>query len=185
MARQTLFSTLLGSPWWLSLAIAAGLFAGLRLALPALVAASAALPFAAIGCYAAWRQLRVPGESAVAERLAQVRQLGWERFSGLLAEGLRRDGYEVQVHRGTAADYELRRGGRTALASCKRWKVTQAGVGPLRELVEARGSREADECVFVTAGELTPQARSFAREKAVRLIEGAELVRLVGRIPEA
>src|SRR5262245_48773719 len=141
MARETLFSTLLRSPWWLSLAIAAGLFAALRLVFPSVVAVSAALPFAAIGLIAAWRQLRVPSEAAVSARMETLRALAWEDFSSLVAAGFRREGYEVEADTGSA-DYVLRKDGRTTLASCRRWKVAQAGVGPLRELVEARESRE-------------------------------------------
>jgi restriction system protein len=181
MAKETLFSILLRSPWWISLLVAAGLFAGLRLVIPAYVAAAAAVPFACIGCYAAWRQLRSPSEAATSRRMEELRGLAWESFSPLIAEGFRRQGYEVKPLGGGAADYELRRNGRMALASCRRWKVAQAGVGPLRDLAEARETLEADECLFVTAGELTPQARSFAQEKAVRLLEGADLARMVGK----
>ena len=57
----------------------------------------------------------------------------------------------------------------------------RSGVGPVRELLDAAEAWEADECLFVTAGELTPQARDLATQRRVRVVEGVELARLVGR----
>ena len=185
MAKETLFATLSRSPWWLSFAIAAALFAALRLFLPAVVAASASLPFAAIALWAAWKQLRTPGEAAVTGKMEALRELDGEAFSTLMVEGFRRQGYEVTPHSRQGADFELRRDGRKALASSRRWRVAQAGAAPVRELLEAGEQFEADECLFVTAGGLTPQARSLAQERRVRLVEGVELARLIGRLPRA
>jgi restriction system protein len=183
MARESLFAVLTRQPWWLSVAIAAGLFGALQVVLPAIVAASAALPFVAIAGYVGWRRLRVPGEGAVAERMDELRQMSWENFRTLMAEAFRRDGYEVAELTGGTADYELRRDGRVTLAACKRWKVAQTGVGPLRELLEARDAREADECVYVAAGDFTPQAQAFAATRRVRLLESTELAQMIRRVP--
>jgi restriction system protein len=181
MARQTLFAALSRSPWWLSLVIAGLLFAALRAAFPALVAASAALPFVALALYAAWRQWRVPDEADLAAVLERLRELPWERFAALITDAFRREGYEVRASSGGAADFELRRDGRSTLASCRRWKSAQSGVAPLRELAAAREKREADECLYVCAGTLSEQAQSFAARNRVRLLHGAELARLLRR----
>ena len=60
MAKNSLFAILLRSPWWMSVAIAAGLFAAARLVLPQAYAVFVGLPFLAIGCYVGARQLRAP-----------------------------------------------------------------------------------------------------------------------------
>ena len=80
-----------------------------------------------------------------------------------------------------AADFELRKGGRVALASCKRWKVAQTGIEPLRELVLAREAAGAQECIYVSAGELSQNARQFAAQKQIRLLCDAELAQLLAR----
>ena len=177
MAKNSLFALLSRSPWWLSLVIGAALFTALQSFLPAIVGASAALPFFGIAAYSAWRQLRTPSAD-----LGALRELSWERASPMFAEAFRREGYEVEAL-GGAADFGLKRKGRVTLAGCRRWKVAQTGVGPLRELVDARRSREADECIYAAAGEFTPQAREFAAANRVQLLAEADVARLLARVP--
>jgi restriction system protein len=182
MPKETLFSVLSRSPWWLSVAIAAVLFAGTRLLLPDIAAFFAALPFLALAGYAGWRQLRTPSVTNVEETLGKLRAMSWENFSAVIGEAFRRDGYTVTEIPDSGADLELRKNGRVSIACCKRWKVAQTGIGPLRGLHEAKQTREADECIYVAAGEFTANARAFATEKAIRILNGAPLVKLVARV---
>jgi restriction system protein len=78
-----------------------------------------------------------------------------------------------------AADFELERAGRLSLVAAKRWKASSTGVGPLKELVAAGEAREAAECVYVLAGEMTQNALGFAKKTKIKWVGGAELVRLV------
>ncbi|HYR33109.1 MAG TPA: restriction endonuclease, partial [Burkholderiales bacterium] len=78
------------------------------------------------------------------------------------------------------ADFELVQGSRSTLVACKRWKAMRTGIEPLRELEDARRAREAAECIYVATGEVTAQARAFAAERNIRVVEGAELVRKFG-----
>lgn len=181
MAKENLFSILARSPWWVSVLIAGGLFALVGLFLPAFAAVFAALPFLGIAGYAAWRQIGVPGAASVADTLATLRAMPWEEFSALIGEAFRRDGYAVTAIAGGAADFELHRKGRVSVVSCRRWKVAQTGVGPLRELFDAMRSRDAHECIYVAAGGFTPPAREFATEKSIRLLSDAALAQLVGK----
>lgn len=182
MPKETLFSVLSRSPWWLSVMIAAVLFAGTRLLLPDIAAFFAALPFLALAGYAGWRQSRAPSAANVEETLGKLRAMSWENFSAVIGEAFRRDGYAVAEIPGSAADLELRKNGRVSIACCKRWKAVQTGVGPLRELREAMQARKGDECIYVAAGDFTANARAFASEKAIRLLNDAELVKLVARL---
>jgi len=182
MAKESLFSILLRSPWWLSLLIAAAMFALVRLFLPDIAAFFAAVPFLAIAGYALWRQLRAPSVTNVAEILGKVRAMSWEDFSLVIAEAFRRDGYTVTEIPGSAADLELHRNGRVSVVCCKRWKVAQTGIGPLRELYAAKQAREAQECLYVAAGDFTANASAFATEKAIRLLHDTALATLVARV---
>jgi restriction system protein len=96
-----------------------------------------------------------------------------------LAEAFRRDGYAVNRLSIAGADLELTKSGRVSLVGCKRWKVARAGIEPLRELDALGRAREAHECVYVSAGEFTENARAFALEKRIRLVHDAELARLL------
>lgn len=182
MAKETLFSILSRAPWWVSVAAAAAMFAVVRLFLPDFAALFAALPFLAIAGYAGWRQLRATGVTDVTEILGKLRVMPWENFSAVIGEAFRRDGYSVTEIANGAVDFELRKSGRVSIVSCKRWKVAQTGVGPLRELYEAKRARDAQECIYVSAGDFTANAREFATEKAIRLLNDTALGVLVARV---
>ena len=182
MPKESLFSILSRSPWWLSVLIAAVMFAGVRLFLPDIAAFFATLPFLAIAGYALWRQLRTPSVTNAAEILGRLRAMSWEDFSAVIGEAFRRDGYTVTAIPGSVADLELRRNGRVSVVCCKRWKVAQTGAGPLRELYAAKQAQDAQECIYVATGEFTANARAYAAEKAIRLLHDAALATLVARV---
>ena len=147
-----------------------------------MVAAAAALPFLAIAAFAGWRQFRTPGSGNVEEILARVRGMTWDNFSAVAAEAFRRDGFAVtEVFKG-AVDLKLEKAGRVTLVNCKRWKVAQTGIGPLRELQEAKKAMDASYCMYVTAGDFTANARSYATEKSIRLLHGLPLAQLIARV---
>ena len=184
MAKDSLFAILLRSPWWVSIAITAGIVAVVRLVLPAVpvvYAVFAALPFVVIGAIAGWRQLRQPSTKRVVDTLGKVREMSWGDFSSALEDAFRRDGYTVNRFAGAAADFELTKAGRISLVACKRWKVARTGIEPLRDLHEAKRAREAQECIYVATGEITDGALRFAREKGIRVVHGAELAKLLPR----
>ena len=182
MAKQTVFAVLSRAPWWVSVIAAGALFASVRLIAPDMVAAAAALPFLAIAGYAGWLQLRAPSVGNIDEILARVRGMPWENFSAIAAEAFRRDGYAVTEVFTGAVDLKLEKSGRVTLVNCKRWKVAQTGIGPLRELQEAKNAMDASYCMYVTAGDFTANARAYATDKSIRLLHGAPLAKLIARV---
>lgn len=182
LAHNSLFAILLRSRWWISFAVALAFVAAARALLPPdyfVVGAIGALPFVIVGAVAAWRQWRAPDPRRVAESLQAMRAMPWGAFSGAIEEAFRRDGYTIAAGGSAAVDYELTRNGRVSLVACKRWKAARVGVEPLRELRSAQQQRKADECIYVTTGELTDTAQSFAASNGVRLLHGAELAALL------
>ncbi|MEK6243864.1 MAG: restriction endonuclease [Pseudomonadota bacterium] len=182
MNKNSLFAVLLRSPWWISIAVAAGVFALARMALPEAYAPYgmfASLPFIVIGSYAGWQQLRAPSASSIAATLEALRALSWDDFSRALEDAFRRDGYGVIRLGGAGADLELTKAGRVSLVGCKRWKVARTGVEPLRELDAARRAHDAHEGIYIAAGEITDNARAFATGNNIRLLHGADLAQLL------
>ncbi len=49
----------------------------------------------------------------------------------------------------------------------------------MKELAAAGEAREAGECVYVLAGEMTQNALGFAKKSKINWVRGAELVKLV------
>ncbi len=188
MAEKSLFAILLRSPWWISILIAAVISLAASAMLPREVAAygiSAGFPFLVVGIVAAWRQLRMPSPSRVAELIETVNAMPWRDFANAVEQAFRRDGYEVRRLTGPAADFEIAKGGRTVLVSAKRWKAAGAGIEPLRELQTASEKAEARESIFITTGQLTDNARSFAAQKNIRVMQGNSLAELLQGIVQA
>lgn len=180
MNENSLFAILLRSQWWVSVLIAAALVTLLRFMMPTLYAVAAALPFIAVAGIVAWKQLRAPSGKRVAGALERLRGLPWNEFATAVARAYERQGWQVNRLDGAQADFELVRGFHTTLVACKRWKAGRTGVEPLRELDAARRARKAEAGVYFAAGEVTAQARAFAAERNIRLLEGAEVAKLLG-----
>ncbi|MDB5811610.1 MAG: hypothetical protein JWN94_3732 [Betaproteobacteria bacterium] len=180
--KDSLFDVLSRQPWWLSVGVGVALFASARLFLPELMAGAVALPFIGIACYAGWRQLQAPSATNVTEMLGRIRGMPWENFSALLVEAFRRDGYTVsEIYQG-AVDLKLDKSGRISIVSCKRWKVAQTGIGPLKDLRDVKDSNDASECIYVAAGDFTANALTFAKDKSIRLLNDAALAKLIARV---
>jgi restriction system protein len=180
MAKRSLFALLSRLPWWVSVLIAAGIFMAVRQFMPDAAAIASTLPFLGIAAYAGWLQSRAPDPERVDDALAKLRALSRQEFAAMMEAAFRSDGYAVVALRG-AADFELRKGGRITLAACRRWKVAQTGVEPLRELLQAKQKAGAQDCIYVTAGEVSQNARLFAAQNQIRLLREAELAQYLAR----
>ena len=182
MNENSLFAILLRSSWWISFAIAGAVTAIAVALLPEAyryLGAVTGLPFLVIGCMAGWKQWQAPSTARVDSTLAAVRAMSWVEFSGAIEAAYRREGYAVSAVNGTAANFEIIKGGRVALVSCKRWKVAHTGVDALTGLLAVKEARDAHECIYVAAGEVTANARAFAMKHAIKLVGGPELAQLL------
>jgi len=180
--ENSLFAILLRSPWWISVAIACAMTAIALALMPEayrIFGALTGLPFLVIGCIAAWKQWEAPSSARIDKTLATVRAMSWVEFSRVMEAAYRRQGYAVSALRGSAADFEITKEGRTALVHCKRWKVARTGVDALSELHAMKEARDAHECIYVAAGEITDNARIYAAKHGIKLVGGAELARLL------
>jgi len=182
MAENSLFAILLRAPWWVGWMVTAGVFGVARILLPKAyidAALFAALPFGVIAVIGTWRRFNSPSSARVEAALERVRAMPWETFAMALEAGWQREGYAVARAEG-AADFVLEKNGRVSLAAAKRWKAARTGAEPLRELHAAGEAREAGECLYVCAGDITDTARGLAAEKNIRLVEGLALAKLAG-----
>lgn len=181
MARETLFRILQRQPWWLSVLVAAVLFGITELVYPP-VAFFIALPFLVLAAFIAYQQFRGTATVDVDGRLAALRAMSWENFSLVVTEAYRRQGYGVTDAQDPAYDFELTKGGRRTLLSCRRWKVNSVGIAPLRALSEAVRRYEAYNAICVAAGDFSVTAREYAATQPITLLTGRELVALVGGV---
>ena len=131
MHENSLFAVLLRSPWWVSLLVAIGLAAALRIFLPLEFAIFGAAPFVVIAGVAGWRQLRRPGAKRIAATLERARALSAEAFREELEAGYRRRGYSAKRGEG-AADLVITQRGIVTLVGCRRshrWRRSRSRAG--------------------------------------------------------
>jgi hypothetical protein len=179
---QSGFGILLRKPWWVSALVALAIIALTLLALPPVMMAaglSVSVPFIVISGMAAWRQRGMPSAARIEATNASVAALAWPAFSQALQEGFEADGSTVKRLNGARADFALTRAGRVAIVSARRWKAARTGVEPLRDLLAETTAQNADECIYVTTGEISAPARAYAQDNHIKLMTAAELARLL------
>ena len=181
MAQETLFNILLRQPWWVTLLVAVAFFAIAHVIFPP-IAPFFALPFVVLSGYIAYRQWRGRSSVNADERLAELRAMSWDEFSAIMANSYRRNGYAVEPARNAAYDFTLSKDGRVTLLQCRRWKVNQVGVAPVRELADAVSREDAYKGICVAAGAFSEPARKLTASEPVTLVSGLELVQLVGSL---
>lgn len=130
------------------------------------------------------RRARLFDEQAANPRLAA---LDWRQFELLVGEWFRRRGYAVDETGGGGADGGIdlivRREGRRELVQCKHWKRRRVDVATVREMWGLLQHHRADAIWIVCGGGFTPDAARFAEGKAIHLVPGHELVKLVASAP--
>jgi restriction system protein len=112
-----------------------------------------------------------------------IRKLSWQQFEIIVGEAFRRLGYRVMENRGGGADggidLVLDREGQRFFVQCKQWKVLKVGVKPIRELAGVMSAKGVRDGFFVTSGTYTKEAREFAEEAGISLVDGDSLGRMV------
>lgn len=183
MAENSLFAILLRSPWWYSVLIA--LFV---IALSTMIARgqflvvgiSLAVPFLGIAGYSAFKQLQRPSPKRVAEVAAQARKMSAVQVAEKIAANYEQNRFEAEKFKGNAADMVLTRGYRKILLCSKRFKAANTGIEPLKQLVAAGENAEANAYLYVALGEISANARSFAKDNDIEFIQAALLAEHFG-----
>lgn len=118
--------------------------------------------------------------------LETIRAMSWQEFELLVGEAFKRKGFEVKENGGGGADggidLILNKNGKKSIVQCKRWKTFSIGVPLIRELYGVMTAERANDCIFVSSGNYTAEARLFAEGKPIWLIDGAELLDLVSSV---
>lgn len=107
----------------------------------------------------------------------------WQEFEMLVGEAYRRQGFNVKETGGGGADggvdLVLTKNGQTVLVQCKQWKTFKVGVKTVRELYGVMAAQNAQGGVVVTSGVFTQEAKDFAKDNKIALIDGEQLRRVI------
>lgn len=197
--RESLFEQLTTMPWWASVVVAAIAYLVLTFLFPMMMAGNPvgmglanglaiwapyiaiffllAIPFSLLNT--AKRRRLIDSQRDI----GTIRSLHWNDFELMIGEAFRRQGYSVEERGGSApdggVDLVLRKDGQKTLVQCKHWKSQQVGVSIVRELLGVMTAQSASGGIVVTAGYYTAEARDFARDNRMRLIDGDELAGMI------
>ena len=200
--NENVLSMLMESPWWVSVIVAFIVYIFVKSIFPAILSGSPlfngitkllsswaiwiAIFFlipGAISALAAWKR----GELLKSQTsIKSIQNLSWQRFEELVGGAYRRTGYSVIGNSGPGADGGVdiiaEKDGESIIIQCKHWKARTVGVKTVREMFGILNSARANEVHVITSGYFTSEAEDFARNKPMKLINGAMLVQLVGNV---
>jgi len=196
--KENFLDILSECPWWVSIAVGAVVFVGLRFIAPAMAIknplfatvgawAPAFAPFAAVFLFpAAVSAIRAFRKRRMLERqsgIESIRALSWKEFEELLAEAYRRSGYAVTENISLGpdggVDLAVEKGGDRYLVQAKQWKSVKVPVSVVREMFGLMTAEGASGVIIVTSGMFTQEAKNFASDKPIDLVEGNQLVEMI------
>lgn len=197
--RDNILDLLSQCPWWVSVVFSGLVYAVLRFILPAVQFEKGLLrgfaqqgptiaPFlsvvllvpAFVSYFNSLRKRKLLNQQT---DLESIKSLSWKEFEELVGEAYRRKGYLVVENHGTGADggidLRLRKSGNLILVQCKRWKTNKVDVRVVREMYGLMTAECASAAIIITSGLFTQEARLFAEDKPIDLVEGHQLVDLI------
>lgn len=209
--KTSIFSGLFNLPWWVSLILAAcawllpKLFiANISMDTPASLLDQAyrqaflqvipffALFFAFLFCFtavvSALRSWRMGTLFRSQTNLQGIRDLPWQDFERYIAEMYRQKGYSVEETGLGGADGGIdlivKKKREMFLVQCKNWRYEKVGVRIARELFGLVKAHNAAGGILVTSGEFTAEAREFAEQTKLDLIDGKNLISMISHVED-
>ncbi len=135
---------------------------------------------AGISAFNSFRKARILDQQ---RGLDSIRALSWKEFEELLGEAFRRQGYRVRENQqggpDGGVDLEIERDGNLYLVQCKHWKSAKVGVKIVREMLGLVTARQAQGAIIVASGLFTQEAKAFAENQPIDLVEGNQLMTLL------
>lgn len=206
MAKQSgsLANVLIDAPWWVSVLLSFAVYIIAGHILPVidaenpitdmvLKAFKIPAPFFAgmillIAPFAYFNSRRKAKQLDMQQNIDSIRSLHWRNFEELVAEAYRRKGYHV-IEGGYGADggidLELVKDGQVTLVQCKQWKTQKVGVSVIREMFGVLTASNASRVIVICSGRYTDQARAFAHDKPIELVDGVLLTSLIKEVQNA
>lgn len=196
---EDIFEGLTHCPWWISVIFAAGVYVFLAkifptmkfegLLMPSLVKASPqfapvfGLLFLMPAPISFFNSRRKGILLKKQKNVDSIKALSWKEFEELVAEAYRQQGYHVSENETLGpdggVDLVLRKNGNMFLVQCKQWRTAKVGVKVVREMYGLMHAQNANGAILITTGIFTQEARNFADDKTIDLIEGDQVAKLI------
>ncbi|MBN1254661.1 MAG: restriction endonuclease [Deltaproteobacteria bacterium] len=196
---ETILNLLAQAPWWVSVSLSLTVYVVLKFIVPAinfknwvfkgfadaapqlaLILAILLLIPAPISFFNSLRKRRLLDKQ---KDLNTIRSLPWKEFEELVVEAYRRKGYSVVENYGTGpdggVDLVLEKDGNLFLVQCKQWRSHKVDVRVVRKMYGVMTAEQANGVVIITSGLFTQEAKNFASDKPIDLVEGNQLADLI------
>lgn len=112
--------------------------------------------------------------------LDDIKNLSWKEFEEFVGSLFGKLGYSVEVTGGLddgGVDLILKKDGRVSLVQCKNYRVSKVSLSHVRDFYGAMNANLNYEAgYFITTGMFTLDAKHFAEDKPIELIDGAKLM---------
>lgn len=186
-------------PWWISIVLSATVFFVLKFIVPAIdfqswvfkdiagaapqiayfVAFILLIP-APISYFNSLRKKKLLDKQ---KDIDSIKSLSWKQFEELIAEAYRRKGYSVvenyDIGPDGGIDLALKKDGNMFLVQCKQWRSYKVDVRVVREMYGVMTAKHAAGVIIITSGLFTQEAKNFAVDKPIDLVEGSQVVDLI------
>lgn len=197
--NENLLDALTHCPWWVSVVLSGIVYITLRFIIPMiefrdslLKSLASAAPIFALSLgivlllpapfafYNSFRKKRLLDQQ---KDLDSIKSLSWKEFEELIGEAYRRKGYSVVENYGVGPDggidLVLKQAGNLFLVQCKHWKTQKVDVRVVREMYGLMTAEHASGVMLITSGLFTHEAKVFAEDKPIELVEGYQVVDLI------
>lgn len=113
-----------------------------------------------------------------------IQTLSHKQFESLVAEAYDRLGYLVLEHSAfeedQGVDLVLRKSANLYLVRCRNRQSREIGVEVVRRMYSLMYDRQASGAIIITSGAFSRDALRFAADKPIELLDGRQLVELIG-----
>lgn len=112
--------------------------------------------------------------------LEDIKTLSWREFEEFVGSLFEQMGYSVEVTGGLkdgGVDLIIRKDNRTFLVQCKNYRVSKVSLSMVRDFYGAMNANlNYESGYFITTGIFTLDAKKFAEDKPIELVDGARLM---------
>jgi len=135
------------------------------------------------GALGAFRRLQRRALAANTRTIEHIRALSCWDFERLVGQAYREAGWRVEERGGAGpdggVDLTLRREREYHLVQCKQWRSSSVGVKVVREMYGVMHHESAQGVKVVTCGRFSVEAKEFAVDKPIDLVDGATLLAML------
>ena len=116
--------------------------------------------------------------------LQAIQTLSHKQFENLVAEAYGRIGYLVLKHSAfeedQGIDLVLRKSANLYLVRCRNWQSHEISAEIVRRMYSLMYDRQASGSIIISSGTFSRDALRFAADKPIELVDGRQLVKLIG-----